>query len=109
MVACSVPNKILIARIVGRLRCGRKVNCCCASEKTAPLQSTYGASTFARSVKLNGSAQILPRLACNGGETLHECDGAPPYALLWKTSWLKEPVPEEDVPIVALEEFLSKR
>ena len=29
--------------------------------------------------------------------------------VLWKKSGLREDLPEEDVPVVALEEFLSKR
>ena len=36
-------------------------------------------------------------------------DGAPRYSVLSKKSRLREDLPEEDVPVVALEEFLSKR
>ena len=40
--------------------------------------------------------------------TLNE-GGAPRCSVLWKKSGLREDLPEEDVPVVALEEFLSKR
>ena len=61
-----------------------------------------------RSLKENGSADSAASDVTVEKRFTNE-DGAPRYSVLWKKSGLREDLPEEDVPVVALEEFLSKR